>query len=67
MMQKVFLLLHLFEIISVHYILHRTLLARDDPESIEICYADIDCLAPEGFLTSTIMNFYIRLVYRLLR
>ncbi|XP_062159325.1 ubiquitin-like-specific protease 1D [Alnus glutinosa] len=36
--------------------------SRDDPESIEICYADIDCLAPEGFLTSTIMNFYIRYI-----
>lgn len=36
--------------------------SRDDPESIEICYADIDCLAPEGYLTSTIMNFYIRYI-----
>ncbi|XP_059446063.1 ubiquitin-like-specific protease 1D isoform X2 [Corylus avellana] len=36
--------------------------SRDDPESIEICYADVDCLAPEGFLTSTIMNFYIRYI-----
>ena len=53
----------LFRIIFVHYILHHILLARDDPESIEICYADIDCLAPEGYLTSTIMNFYIRFVY----
>ncbi|KAF7829365.1 ubiquitin-like-specific protease 1D isoform X1 [Senna tora] len=34
--------------------------SSDDPECVEICYADIDCLAPEGFLTSTIMNFYIR-------
>ncbi|KAJ7943630.1 ubiquitin-like-specific protease 1D [Quillaja saponaria] len=34
--------------------------SRDDPESVELCYMDIDCLAPEGFLTSTIMNFYIR-------
>lgn len=47
----------------VHYILHHVLLARDDPESIEICYVDINCLAPEGYLTSTIMNFYIRFVY----
>ncbi|KAG7979613.1 hypothetical protein I3843_05G139200 [Carya illinoinensis] len=34
--------------------------SRDDPESVEICCADIDCLAPEGYLTSTIMNFYMR-------
>ncbi|XP_021632874.1 ubiquitin-like-specific protease 1D isoform X2 [Manihot esculenta] len=34
--------------------------SRDDPESVEICYSDINCLAPEGFLTSPIMNFYIR-------
>ncbi|XP_054775815.1 ubiquitin-like-specific protease 1D isoform X1 [Prosopis cineraria] len=34
--------------------------SRDDPKCVEICYRDIDCLAPEGFLTSTIMNFYIR-------
>ncbi|KAE9607897.1 hypothetical protein Lal_00040015 [Lupinus albus] len=33
---------------------------RDDPECVEVCYKDIDCLAPEGYLTSTIMNFYIR-------
>ncbi|KAK7317611.1 hypothetical protein RJT34_01995 [Clitoria ternatea] len=34
--------------------------SRDDPECVEICYNDTDCLAPEGYLTSTIMNFYIR-------
>ncbi|XVE85058.1 hypothetical protein DITRI_Ditri17bG0061800 [Diplodiscus trichospermus] len=34
--------------------------SRDDPESIEICFGDIDCLAPETFMTSQIMNFYIR-------
>ncbi|KDP26573.1 hypothetical protein JCGZ_17731 [Jatropha curcas] len=34
--------------------------SRDDPESVEIYYKDINCLAPEGFLTSPIMNFYIR-------
>ncbi|XP_022945620.1 ubiquitin-like-specific protease 1D [Cucurbita moschata] len=34
--------------------------SRDDPESVEICFEDINCLDPEGYLTSTIMNFYIR-------
>ncbi|XP_057416870.1 ubiquitin-like-specific protease 1D isoform X2 [Lotus japonicus] len=34
--------------------------SRDDPECVEICYKDTDCLAPEGYLSSTIMNFYIR-------
>uniref|UniRef100_A0A5B6ZMV5 Putative ubiquitin-like-specific protease 1D isoform X2 n=1 Tax=Davidia involucrata TaxID=16924 RepID=A0A5B6ZMV5_DAVIN len=34
--------------------------SRDDPESVEICYSDMECLAPEGYLSSTIMNFYIR-------
>ncbi|XP_048322454.1 ubiquitin-like-specific protease 1D [Ziziphus jujuba] len=34
--------------------------SRDDPEAEIISYADMDCLAPEGYLTSTIMNFYIR-------
>lgn len=34
--------------------------SRDDPESVEICYADMQCLAPETYLSSTIMNFYIR-------
>ncbi|XP_061372323.1 ubiquitin-like-specific protease 1D isoform X2 [Gastrolobium bilobum] len=34
--------------------------SRDDPECVEICYTDIDCLVPAGFLTSTIMNFYMR-------
>uniref|UniRef100_A0A2P2M8R0 Ubiquitin-like-specific protease 1D isoform X1 n=2 Tax=Rhizophora mucronata TaxID=61149 RepID=A0A2P2M8R0_RHIMU len=34
--------------------------SRDDPESVEICYTDISCLQPKEFLTSPIMNFYIR-------
>ncbi|KAL2543189.1 Ubiquitin-like-specific protease 1D [Abeliophyllum distichum] len=34
--------------------------SRDDPESVEICYSDLECLAPESFLSSAIMNFYIR-------
>lgn len=34
--------------------------SRDDPKSVEISYADFDCLAPEAYLTSTIMNFYMR-------
>lgn len=34
--------------------------SRNDPESVEICHSDIDCLAPEAFLSSTVMNFYIR-------
>ncbi|XP_043724692.1 ubiquitin-like-specific protease 1D isoform X2 [Telopea speciosissima] len=38
--------------------------SRNDPESVEICYLDIDCLAPEAFLSSTIMNFYIRYLQR---
>ncbi|KAH9708984.1 ubiquitin-like-specific protease 1D [Citrus sinensis] len=31
-----------------------------DPESVEICYTDINHLAPAAYLTSPIMNFYIR-------
>ncbi|XP_048232444.1 ubiquitin-like-specific protease 1D isoform X3 [Ricinus communis] len=34
--------------------------SRDDRESVEICYTDINSLAPNSFLTSPIMNFYIR-------
>ncbi|XP_047962295.1 ubiquitin-like-specific protease 1D isoform X2 [Salvia hispanica] len=34
--------------------------SRDDPEAIEICYLDMECLAPESYLSSPIMNFYIR-------
>ncbi|KAJ8773839.1 hypothetical protein K2173_008302 [Erythroxylum novogranatense] len=37
--------------------------SRDDPESIEISHADINCLGPEGYLTSPIMNFYIRYLW----
>lgn len=36
--------------------------SRDDPASVEIAYNDMDCLAPEAFLTSPIMNFYIRYI-----
>ncbi|KAK4261302.1 hypothetical protein QN277_004321 [Acacia crassicarpa] len=34
--------------------------SSDDPESVEICFTDMECLAPGGYLTSPIMNFYIR-------
>ncbi|KAL2559774.1 ubiquitin-like-specific protease 1D [Forsythia ovata] len=34
--------------------------SRDDPESVEICYSDLECLAPDSYLSSAIMNFYIR-------
>lgn len=38
--------------------------SRDDPECVEVHYSDIKCLAPEAFLSSTIMNFYIRYLQR---
>ncbi|KAJ8564640.1 hypothetical protein K7X08_001100 [Anisodus acutangulus] len=34
--------------------------SRVDPESVEISYSDMESLAPEAYLSSTIMNFYIR-------
>ncbi|RVW47122.1 Ubiquitin-like-specific protease 1D [Vitis vinifera] len=34
--------------------------SREDPESVEILFSDIDCLAPQAYLTSPIMNFYIQ-------
>ncbi|KAK4376855.1 hypothetical protein RND71_003151 [Anisodus tanguticus] len=34
--------------------------SRNDPESVVICYSDMESLAPEAYLSSTIMNFYIR-------
>ncbi|KAI4328244.1 hypothetical protein L6164_020616 [Bauhinia variegata] len=34
--------------------------SSNDAEAIEIYYTDIECLAPERYLTCTIMNFYIR-------
>ncbi|XP_049392723.1 ubiquitin-like-specific protease 1D isoform X3 [Solanum stenotomum] len=34
--------------------------SRVDPESVEICCLDMESLAPEAYLSSTIMNFYIR-------
>ncbi|WMV24311.1 hypothetical protein MTR67_017696, partial [Solanum verrucosum] len=33
--------------------------SRVDPESVEICCLDMESLAPEAYLSSTIMNFYI--------
>ncbi|KAF5741063.1 ubiquitin-like-specific protease 1D isoform X2 [Tripterygium wilfordii] len=38
--------------------------SRDDPASVEICYTDINCLGPEAYLTSPIMNFYIQYLQR---
>ncbi|KAK9117104.1 hypothetical protein Sjap_016051 [Stephania japonica] len=37
---------------------------RDDPECVELCHSDIGCLDPQAFLSSTIMNFYIRYLQR---
>lgn len=37
--------------------------SRDDPEAIEICFTDLQCLDPEAYLSSTIMNFYIRFMW----
>ncbi|KAL6571816.1 hypothetical protein OROHE_002685 [Orobanche hederae] len=39
--------------------------SRNDPEAVEICYSDMECLAPESYLSSTIMNFYIRYLQKL--
>ncbi|KAL9251691.1 Ubiquitin-like-specific protease 1D-like protein [Drosera capensis] len=33
---------------------------REDPQSIDIHYSDLQCLTPEAYLTSPIMNFYIQ-------
>ncbi|KAK1423023.1 hypothetical protein QVD17_18316 [Tagetes erecta] len=33
---------------------------RDDPDAVEVNYADMTCLAPEACISSSIMNFYIR-------
>ncbi|KAL3654070.1 hypothetical protein CASFOL_003751 [Castilleja foliolosa] len=34
--------------------------SRDDPEAVEIHNSDMECLAPQSYLSSPIMNFYIR-------
>ncbi|KAF3663793.1 putative xyloglucan endotransglucosylase/hydrolase protein 33-like [Capsicum annuum] len=34
--------------------------SREDPEAVEIHYSDMGSLAPEAYLSSTIMNFYIQ-------
>ncbi|KAI3717427.1 hypothetical protein L1987_69033 [Smallanthus sonchifolius] len=34
--------------------------SRDDPNAVEVNYADMECLAPEACISFTIMNFYIR-------
>ncbi|GJZ23232.1 peptidase C48, SUMO/sentrin/Ubl1 [Tanacetum coccineum] len=33
---------------------------KDDPDAVDVNHADMACLAPEAYLSSTIMNFYIR-------
>ncbi|XP_061994459.1 ubiquitin-like-specific protease 1D isoform X1 [Rosa rugosa] len=38
--------------------------SRDDPHSVEICYTDTKCLDPQSYLTSAIMNFYIRYLHQ---
>ncbi|KAL8534145.1 hypothetical protein ACS0TY_010230 [Phlomoides rotata] len=39
--------------------------SRDDPEAIEISYSDMECLAPESYVSSPIMNFYIRYLQKI--
>ncbi|WOL12502.1 hypothetical protein Cni_G21269 [Canna indica] len=34
--------------------------SRSDPKAVELSFTDIKCLDPESYLSSTIMNFYIR-------
>ncbi|XP_010553638.1 PREDICTED: ubiquitin-like-specific protease 1D [Tarenaya hassleriana] len=34
--------------------------SRDDPDFVQVCRKDIECLSPQGYLTSTVMNFYIK-------
>ncbi|XP_023643255.1 ubiquitin-like-specific protease 1D isoform X2 [Capsella rubella] len=34
--------------------------SRDDPNFVQVCLKDLECLAPREFLTSPVMNFYIR-------
>ncbi|XP_077220681.1 ubiquitin-like-specific protease 1D isoform X2 [Tasmannia lanceolata] len=34
--------------------------SRNDPESVELCHSDMECLEPGFPLSSTIMNFYIQ-------
>ncbi|ESQ29464.1 hypothetical protein EUTSA_v10023376mg [Eutrema salsugineum] len=34
--------------------------SRDDPDFVQVCLKDLECLGPQEFLTSPVMNFYIR-------
>ncbi|KAI7733241.1 hypothetical protein M8C21_003055 [Ambrosia artemisiifolia] len=36
--------------------------SREDRDPVEVTYTDMECLAPEAYLSSTIMNFYIRYI-----
>ncbi|KAK8969785.1 Ubiquitin-like-specific protease 1D [Platanthera guangdongensis] len=38
--------------------------SRDDPQSVELSYSDMKCLEPEQYISSPIMNFYIRYLQR---
>ncbi|ERN06626.1 ubiquitin-like-specific protease 1D isoform X1 [Amborella trichopoda] len=38
--------------------------SRDHPDAVEICYSDMECLAPRSYLSSPIMNFYIQYLQR---
>ncbi|KAG7650057.1 Ulp1 protease family C-terminal catalytic domain [Arabidopsis thaliana x Arabidopsis arenosa] len=33
---------------------------RDDPHFVQVCLKDLECLAPREYLTSPVMNFYMR-------
>ncbi|KAI0523169.1 hypothetical protein KFK09_005561 [Dendrobium nobile] len=38
--------------------------SRNDPESVALSYSDMECLNPEQFLSSPVMNFYIQYLQR---
>ncbi|PKA64602.1 Ubiquitin-like-specific protease 1D [Apostasia shenzhenica] len=38
--------------------------SRNDPESVTLSYSDMECLNPEQYLSSPIMNFYIQYLQR---
>ncbi|XP_068637326.1 ubiquitin-like-specific protease 1D [Aristolochia californica] len=34
--------------------------SRSDPEAVELCFSDMECLDPESFVSSPVMNYYIQ-------
>ncbi|KAH0466436.1 hypothetical protein IEQ34_003674 [Dendrobium chrysotoxum] len=58
------LLLQTMEFLTLQACTSSVEVLMNDPESVALSYSDMECLNPEQFLSSPVMNFYIQYLQR---